>query len=290
MTGKPFNSQFSRTTQKIQNAQALALEAHRNQKYGLHPYSKHLEAVIECLERFGFKAREAKGNPLFEDIICAGWLHDVAEDTEVSLAQIEDQFGADVRDIVARVTDEKAPTREERKALTYPKIRGHFGATVVKLADRIANVKASWGDNEKQFKKYVEEQKKFREAVYIPNLAEPMWNSLRFWTNQKFNVKPAPLDEAQFFYEECPDLKIVVTATIEDADLRFSDYAIGERLVAILNGDGDDEREIVVTVKSDFKDSVLLALLQQRFSGNCAISEIQEWLAENGIPSGNWFS
>lgn len=286
MNTQSFYSQLNPATERIQNAQALAIKAHGDQKYGSYSYSKHLEAVVSCLERFGFKAGNAKSNLLIEDIICAGWLHDVAEDTKVSLAQIESQFGFNVKDIVARITDEQAPSRTERKALTYPKINGHFGATVVKLADRIANVKACLDDNESQFRKYAEEQKTFKEAVYVPMMAEPMWVYLRFLLNQKFGEKLQPLKFARFFYEERSDIKIDVTAKIDGENLRLEDYAIGESIKKMFDGDSDYER--IVTIKSDFKDSVLLALLQQRFHGNSALSEIQDWLSENGIPYEDW--
>lgn len=286
MNAQPFYGQFNQATKKIQDAQALALNAHEQQKYGSYPYSRHLEEVVRSLERFGFKVRQAENNFWVEDIICAGWLHDVAEDTQISLADIENQFGFNVRDIVARVTDEQAPTRDERKALTYPKIHGHFGATVVKLADRIANVKACLGDNESQFLKYAKEQKKFYEAVHFPMMAEPMWSYLRFLLGQKFGEKPQSLKSARFFYEERPDIKIDITATVENENLRFEDHAIGESIKSMFDGDVDYER--IMTVKSDFKDSILFALLQERFSGNSAFSEIQDWLSENGIPYESW--
>ena len=286
MNVQPFYSQFNPATEKIQNAQAFAIKAHAEQKYGSYPYSKHLEAVVSCLDRFGFKPGHAKSNPLIEDIICAGWLHDTAEDTNISVAEIENQFGFNVSDIVARVTDEQASSRIERKALTYPKIHGHFGATVVKLADRIANVKSCLENNQSQFLKYAEEQKKFQDAVYVVMMAEPMWNYLRFLLNQKFGEKLQPLKSARFFYEERPDIKIDITASIEADNLRIEDYAIGKSLKRMFDGDLDYER--IITVESKVKDSVLLALLQQRFHGNSAFSEIQDWLLENNIPHENW--
>lgn len=286
MNEQSFYSQLNPATEKIQKAQAFAVKAHADQKYGSLPYSKHLEAVITCLDRFGFKPEKAKNNALIEDIICAGWLHDVAEDTQISIADIESQFGFNVKDIVSRVTDEKALTRAERKALTYPKICGHFGATVVKLADRIANVTASFGNSESQFLKYAEEQKKFQDAVFVPMMADPMWSYLRFLLNQKFGETLKPLKSALLFHEERADIKIHITSDIKDENLHIEDYAIGEALKQMFDGDIDYER--ILTVKSHLKDSVLLALLEQRFQGNAAFSEIQLWLSENNIPFENW--
>jgi hypothetical protein len=236
MTALPFYNQFNRATQKIQDAQALALRAHGPQQYGSNPYAKHLEDVVTCLEKFGFKA-DAANSALTEDIVCAGWLHDVVEDAQISLAEIEGQFGFNVSDIVRRVTDEAATTRAERKALTYPKIRGHFAAPVVKLADRIANVNACWTNNETQFFKYAQEQKSFHDAVFFPMIAEPMWAYLRFLLGQKFGERPKPLESVCFFFEQRPNIKIDVTATFEQENLRIEDYARGKSVQSAFSGD-----------------------------------------------------
>ena len=42
-----------------------------------------------------------------EDLVCAGYLHDVVEDSEVTLAEIEEQFGPRVAHLVAAVTERK---------------------------------------------------------------------------------------------------------------------------------------------------------------------------------------
>ncbi len=294
MRDSPFYNEFNVGTEKIQTAWKLALKAHSQQKYGSFPYSKHLEDVVKCLEKFGFKASangksphaDSRSCPSAEDIICAGWLHDVAEDTSVTIAEIEAQFGSSVSDIVARVTDEKAPTRHERKVLTYPKIRGHFDATVVKLADRISNVKASLANDQQQFQKYSDEQEKFHAATYVPMLAEPMWAYLRFLLEQTLAEKPALLTNARLFCLERPDVKIEVKASIDSEDLRIEDYAIGSSIKLINGGDSDYER--ILSIKAENKNSVTLALLKQRFHGNSAYSEILEWLSENGIPFESW--
>lgn len=286
MNETAFYNQFNPATPKILLAESFAVKAHAEQKYGSLPYKRHLEDVVVCLERFGFKARYAADSSLIEDLICAGWLHDVAEDTNASLDDIEALFGVQVRDIVSRVTDETAPTRSKRKELTYPKIRGHFGATVVKLADRIANVTASLVSSEAQFIKYADEQKKFQNGICVPMIAEPMWAHLRFLLEQKFGEKAQPLKSVRLFYDVRPDVKIEVKAFIEGNDLRIEDYAIGKRIESLFDGDSDCER--ILTVKSELKDSVLLALVQNRFHGNSALSDIGTWLSENGIPFESW--
>jgi (p)ppGpp synthase/HD superfamily hydrolase len=158
---------------KIERAHQYALKVHGDQKYGICPYSKHLGDVVSCLERFGFDHQIAKDDPFVED-------------TKATTEEIAELFGQGVSDIVHWVTDEKGDTRGERKASTYPKIRGHLGATVVKLADRIANVESSILENEKHFLKYVDEHQEFYESVFVPEIAEPMWSHLQILIESEF--------------------------------------------------------------------------------------------------------
>lgn len=153
----------------------FAIESHSSQKYGDSPYSVHLEHVVLIL----------KQTQLIDDpaLLDAAWLHDVVEDTEVTLLEIKEKFGPEVSDIVSRVTDESGHNREERKLKTYPKIRGHYKATVIKLCDRIANVEASQNVPEK-LDMYLREYISFRKAVYVPNLIDSLWRRLN--TTLKF--------------------------------------------------------------------------------------------------------
>jgi hypothetical protein len=92
--------------------------------------------------------------------------------------------------------------------------------------------------------------------------------------------------EARLYRHERPDVKIEVKASIDGEDLRIDDYAIGSSIKLINGGDSDYER--ILTIKAEYKNSVTLSLLKQRFDGNSAYSEIQEWLSENGIPFESW--
>lgn len=75
---------------KVDEARELALLAHQGQtdKLGV-PYSAHLAHVASQVRRLGAE---------YEVI---GWLHDILEDTPVTLADIEHRFGA----VVARGVD-----------------------------------------------------------------------------------------------------------------------------------------------------------------------------------------
>ncbi|CAI2174820.1 7615_t:CDS:2 [Funneliformis geosporum] len=74
--------------------------------------------------------------------IQAAILHDTVEDTDTSFEEIEQQFGREVRDIVAECTDDKTLVKSERKRLqieTTP--HKSQKAKEVKLADKLYNLR-----------------------------------------------------------------------------------------------------------------------------------------------------
>ena len=76
------------------------------------------------------------------DVLCAAILHDTLEDTKVTSEIIEDQFGSRVLRIVEEVTDDKDLHKDERKRLQVINAsKKSSGAALVKLADKIANVR-----------------------------------------------------------------------------------------------------------------------------------------------------
>ncbi len=147
----------------------FAAAAHEGQRYGEHPYTFHLAEVVSCLDRFGLT------DPV---ILAAGWLHDVVEDTDVTLAQVAALAGDEVAVIVDAVTDGEGSSRRERKARPYRLIPTVAGALEVKLADRIANVSSALQSRPGLLKMYQREQRVFRGALYRPGHAGPMWSEL----------------------------------------------------------------------------------------------------------------
>lgn len=152
-------------------ARDFAIAAHGDQKYGRHPYYVHLDAVAKIAAGYGETA----------EIIA--YLHDVVEDTNVVLSEIEDKFGWLVSEAVGILTDEPGKNRKERKAKTYAKmarVSGHAEiALVVKAADRLANMRACLDDNNKELlAMYKAEHATFKEAVYRPNACNEIWSEL----------------------------------------------------------------------------------------------------------------
>ena len=81
---------------KTDQARDFMVKAHEGQtRRGGEPYSVHPIDVVKTLEFLGVKD---------EDVICAGYLHDVLEDTKYSSDMIKSSFGKRVLDIVNELT------------------------------------------------------------------------------------------------------------------------------------------------------------------------------------------
>jgi (p)ppGpp synthase/HD superfamily hydrolase len=140
----------------------------KGQLYGVVPYTHHLAAVEEVLREFGESRSE---------MLVAAWLHDIVEDTDVKLRDIEENFGPEVATLVGAVTSESGENRKIRNALTYPKIRDTGQDAVrLKLADRIANVR----NGGSSVMMYAKEHKNFKHALYSQNDDgnRKMWSEL----------------------------------------------------------------------------------------------------------------
>jgi (p)ppGpp synthase/HD superfamily hydrolase len=100
------------------------------------PYVEHLLEVVCVLV-------EAVGTTDI-DVVRAGVLHDVVEDTECSLGEVRERFGDRVAGLVDWVTKpapSEGQTREETRAAYLARLRSApDDALLVKLADRLSNV------------------------------------------------------------------------------------------------------------------------------------------------------
>ena len=95
------------------------------------PYIVHPIAVAQILMEYG-----ADNN-----VIAAGYLHDVAEDTNFSINDIRKHFGNDIADLVECATEpDKSKSWEERKIHTINTIRElSLRKKLVIIADKINN-------------------------------------------------------------------------------------------------------------------------------------------------------
>ena len=119
----------------LDRAYRFARHAHRNdvRKYTGEPYINHPREV-SCIVASVHHD---------ENMLAAAMLHDVVEDTPVTLKEIEDEFGSDIASLVENLTDVSKPedgNRKVRKAID----RAHSAkasprAATIKLADLIHN-------------------------------------------------------------------------------------------------------------------------------------------------------
>ncbi len=124
-------------TQLLLRAMTFAAEKHKNQSRknaGGTPYINHPLAVAELLAR--------EGGVVDISVLVAAVLHDTIEDTETTSDELKNLFGPEVAEVVAEVTDDKSRPKAERKRLQVEHAaRLSTRAKLVKLADKICNVR-----------------------------------------------------------------------------------------------------------------------------------------------------
>jgi (p)ppGpp synthase/HD superfamily hydrolase len=137
----------------LQKAKELATKAHKGQhRWGGEPYITHPEAVAEMVDTFTEKQ--------------VAWLHDVVEDTNVSLKDLTDYgFSETVVEAVDAITKRKG---EEEYDEYIERVARNDIATEVKIADITHNLscgaKGSMGDKYRLAIKYLELRKLVKRA------------------------------------------------------------------------------------------------------------------------------
>lgn len=144
-------------TPLIATARDLAIRAHGEQRRmtTAEPYWHHPREVAEIVYRLV---------PNDEEIIAAAWLHDVLEDTQVTLQEVSRLTGAVVAQLVVQVTQVSSPInglRSARKHLDHCHYaNGEARAQTIKLADAHSNVMsfAAYRNNKTWLKLYLKEK------------------------------------------------------------------------------------------------------------------------------------
>ena len=102
------------------------------------PYIVHPVAVADLLRDIGASA----------PVIAAGFLHDVVEDTDVSLEEIQEHFGSEVRELVEGVTklggihfNDRTEAQAENLRRMFMAMASDIRVVLVKLADRVHNMR-----------------------------------------------------------------------------------------------------------------------------------------------------
>lgn len=129
---------------RYSEAWMFATQAHDGQAYGgpregqQLPYINHVGEVAAEVMAALFESPDLDGDLA---VLCA-LLHDTVEDTDVTLAQLEQRFGAAVAQGVAALTkDERLPDKPTKMADSLARIQQQPREVwMVKLADRIVNL------------------------------------------------------------------------------------------------------------------------------------------------------
>lgn len=125
----------------VRTAQLFAQAAHgatgQKRRYTGEPYIEHPAEVVALLKRAGVAD---------DGMLAAAWLHDVVEDTKLSLLDIRLGFGGAVTYLVDHLTDCTNPAdgnRATRKRLECERWAGcEPQAKTIKCADLISNARS----------------------------------------------------------------------------------------------------------------------------------------------------
>ena len=147
----------------VEKARVFATAAHgavaQLRKYTNEPYIVHPAEVVSIVKTVSHT----------EAMLCAAWLHDVVEDTGVTIETIRAEFGEEVSELVGWLTDVSRPeqgNRATRKAID----RAHTAmapaeAQTVKLADLISNTRSIMEHDEAFAKTYLAEKRLLLEVM-----------------------------------------------------------------------------------------------------------------------------
>jgi (p)ppGpp synthase/HD superfamily hydrolase len=122
----------------VSEAADLAARRHNGMQRkgrGSEPYINHLAEVANLL------AAATDGTDA--ELVAAGWLHDSIEDTETTRDELAQKFSERVAALVVEVTDDMTSPKDQRRQqqiIDAPKKSP--GAKLIKIADKISNVRA----------------------------------------------------------------------------------------------------------------------------------------------------
>jgi (p)ppGpp synthase/HD superfamily hydrolase len=117
----------------LEKARAAHAGQVRNGSGGM-PYVQHPIAVAALLDEHGYG----------EEVLAAALLHDVVEDSETTLNELRELFGAEVAGMVGALTDDESidPYRERKAEHRERVAAAPAGAHAIYGADKLTNVRA----------------------------------------------------------------------------------------------------------------------------------------------------
>lgn len=159
-------------TQKEKLAMYFAIAAHeavqQKRKYTGLPYWTHCESVAGMVKTAG-------GD---ENMVCAAFAHDCAEDCNISIDTIQDLFGEDVATLVSGLTDvsnKEDGNRAKRKEIDRMHTAEQSArCKTIKLCDLIDNTKSILQHDREFAKVYIKEKELLLEVLKEGD--ERLWN------------------------------------------------------------------------------------------------------------------
>lgn len=157
---------------KVEEARLFAMEAHKGQKrkYSEVPYIVHPTRVAHALKDYLIEGDWdflSKWGDAATEMLCAAYLHDVVEDTPITLKSVDEKFGAIVAGLVNALTKKPIEgNRAAREAAECERI-SKLGepAKIIKYLDRIDNLGDMYGSPKGFAYKYVKESRNLAEAL-----------------------------------------------------------------------------------------------------------------------------
>jgi len=140
-------------------------KAHAGQKYpedGME-YWRHLDEVAKILANCLYVFGEGESR----DLIIAGYLHDILEDTSVTIDEIKEKYGGNVAELVEGMTNKQGD--KQTKEYVESVASGKEEIRLIKLADLYSNYT--------RVSKLVQDHWKRYDEVVVP-IMEPMYNEI----------------------------------------------------------------------------------------------------------------
>ena len=171
----------------LENAELFAKSKHAGKlkKSGM-TYSNHLENVVSRLKSLGI---------IDEEVLCAGWLQDILEDTDTSFDELFEKFGRRIAVLTLSLTKTKfvidtdddstlsltkkraIPEKQRQKEYAVKIKESEIDAKLIKLCDISANL----GDLKKQIISKTKKRKilkKFR--YYLSIIEKDLINNIKY--------------------------------------------------------------------------------------------------------------
>ena len=118
----------------VKSAELFAKNKHAGQfrADGTTPYSKHLEDVVNRLKSLGV---------IDEQLLCAGWLHDIIENTDTTFDDLYEQYESEIAVLVSSLSKDMTLSRKKREQAYVIQLKeASFSAKLLKLCDISANL------------------------------------------------------------------------------------------------------------------------------------------------------